>query len=256
VRLIQKWLNAGVLEDGERTWSAKGTVQGGSISPLLANVYLHYVFDLWAQRWRTKRAFGDVIVVRFADDTIAGFQHRGVAERFLEDLRIRLAEFGLELHSDKTRLLEFGSYAAKNRKELGLGKPETFVFLGFTHICAKKRSNGMFTVLRQTSPKKLRAKLKDVKTELRRRMHIPIPEQGKWLRSVVQGHQNYYGVPMNLPALRAFRFQVVRHWWRTLRRRSQKTRMTWERMKRHMDRWIPPALITHPYPLRRFGVVT
>ena len=256
VRLIQKWLDAGVLEDGKRIRSDKGTVQGGSISPLLANVYMHYVFDLWVQKWRTQRTKGDVIVVRFADDFVMGFEHRGVAEQFLQDLRERLAEFGLELHSDKTRLLEFGPYAAKNRKEAGLGKPETFSFLGFTHICGKKRSNGMYTVLRQTMRKRMQAKLKDVKYELRRRMHDPVPEVGKWLASVVRGHCQYYGVPGNLNAMWLFRYRVIWFWHRSLRRRSQKTTITWVRMKRLTDRWIPPARICHPYPLRRLGVIT
>jgi len=256
VRLIQKWLNAGVLEEGKRMCSEQGTVQGNSISPLLANVYLHYVFDLWVQERRTQWAYGDVIVVRFADDVVLGFQHRGVAQQFREDLRQRLAEFGLELHRDKTRLLEFGPYAAQNRREAGLGKPETFSFLGFTHICAKKRSNGMFTVLRQTMRTRLQAKLKDVKDNLRRRLHDLVPEVGQWLASVVRGHCQYYGVPMNGPALVLFRFRVTWLWWRSLRRRSQKTTMTWERMKRLIDYWIPPARICHPYPLRRLGVVT
>ena len=256
VRLIQKWLNAGVLEEGKRIFSKKGTIQGGGISPLLANVYLHYVFDLWVQKRRTEWAYGDVIVVRFADDAALGFQHRGVAEQFLEDLRRRLADFGLELHPGKTRLLEFGPYAAKNRKEAGLGKPKTFDFLGFTHICGKKRSNRMFTVLRQTMRKRLQAKLRNVKYELRRRLHDSIPEVGKWLASVVRGHCQYYGVPMNSAALSLFRYRVNWLWWRSLKRRSQKTRMTWERMKRLIDRFIPPARICHPYPLRRLGVIT
>ncbi len=256
VRLIQKWLNAGVLEEGKRICSEKGTVQGSSISPLLANVYLHYVFDLWVQDRRTQWAYGEVIVVRYADDAVLGFQHRGVAQQFLNDLRQRLAEFGLELHCDKTRLLEFGPCAAQNRKDAGLGKPETFNFLGFTHICAKKRRNGMFTVLRQTMRKRLQAKLKNVKITLRQRLHDPVPEVGKWLASVVRGHCQYYGVPMNGPALALFRFRVTWLWWRSLRRRSQKTKVTWERMKRLIDHWIPPARICHPYPLRRLGVIT
>jgi RNA-directed DNA polymerase len=255
VRLIQKWLNAGVLEDGVRTWGDEGTPQGGSISPLLANVYLHYVFDLWAQRWRKTQAHGDVIVVRYADDFIVGFQHRADAERFLVELRERFAKFSLELHSEKTRLLEFGPFAAENRRRASQGKPETFNFLGFTHISGKKR-NGRFTVVRQTIRKRLQAKLSAVKAELRRRLHAPIPEVGRWLRSVVQGHLRYYGVPMNGPALHTFRFQVGRLWYRTLRRRSQTARVTWERMRRLIGRWLPPARITHPYPLRRLGVVT
>ena len=255
VRLIQKWLKAGVLEDGARTRSEEGTPQGGSISPLLANVYLHYVFDLWAQRWRKTQAHGDVIVVRYADDFIVGFQHQADAERFLAELRERVTKFSLELHPEKTRLLEFGPYAAENRRRAGKGKPETFNFLGFTHISGKKR-NGRFTVVRQTIRKRLQAKLSEVKAELRRRLHAPIPVVGRWLRSVVEGHLRYYGVPMNGPALLTFCFQVGRLWYRTLRRRSQTARITWERMRRLVWRWLPRARITHPYPLRRLGVVT
>ncbi len=255
VRLILKWLNAGVLEDGVRRWAETGTPQGGSISPLLANLYLHHAFDLWAQRWRKTQAHGDMIVVRYADDLIVGFQHRADAERFLTQLRERFAKFGLELHPEKTRLLEFGPFAAENRRRAGKGKPETFNFLGFTHICGKKR-NGRFTVVRQTVRQRLQAKLSEVKAELRRRLHAPIPEVGRWLRSVVEGHLRYYGVPMNGPALFTFCFQVGRLWYRTLRRRSQTARITWERMRRLIWRWLPPARITHPYPLRRLGVVT
>ena len=255
VRLIQKWLNAGVLEDGERTWSEVGTVQGGSISPLLANVYLHYVFDLWVQRWRQTQAKGDVIVVRFADDFVVGFQYRHEAERFLAELRARFAKFGLALHPDKTRLIEFGPYADRNRRGRGQGKPDTFNFLGFTHICGKKR-NGMFTVVRQTIRQRLQAKLQAVKAELRRRMHVPIPEQGAYLRSVVGGHIRYYGVPMNGPAIRLFRQEVGRLWRRTLLRRSQTHCLPWRRMMRYIARWLPPAHVCHPYPLVRLGVVT
>jgi group II intron reverse transcriptase/maturase len=255
VRLIQKWLNAGVLEDGTRTWREEGTPQGGSVSPLLANVYLHYVFDLWVQRWRKTHAHGDMIVVRYADDFIVGVQHRADAERFLTELRERFAKFSLELHPEKTRLLEFGPFAADNRRRAGKGKPETFDFLGFTHISGKKRS-GRFTVVRQTIRKRLQAKLSAVKAELRRRLHVSIPEVGRWLRSVVEGHLRYYGVPMNGPALHTFRFQVGWLWHRALRRRSQTARITWERMRRLIQRWLPPARITHPYPLRRLGVIT
>ena len=255
VRLIQKWLAAGVLEDGTRTWSELGTPQGGSVSPLLANVYLHYVFDLWVQWWRRTQARGDMIVVRYADDFILGFQHRAEAERFLAALRERFTRFGLELHPEKTRLLEFGPYAVENRRRAGQGKPETFAFLGFTHICGKKR-NGRFTVVRQTLRTRLQAKLSEVKAELRRRLHAPIPVVGTWLRSVVSGHLRYYGVPMNGPALSTFCFQVGRLWYRALRRRSQTARLNWERMRRLLRRWLPPPRITHPYPLRRLGVVT
>jgi RNA-directed DNA polymerase len=255
VRLIQKWLNAGVLEDGVRRWAETGTPQGGSISPLLANLYLHHVFDLWARGWRKTHAHGDVIVVRYADDFIVGFQYREEAERFLAELRERVAKFGLELHPEKTRLLEFGAYAAEHRQRAGKGKPETFNFLGFTHICGKKR-NGRFTVVRQTIRKRVQAKLSEVKAELRRRLHTPIPVVGAWLRRVIQGHLQYYGVPMNGSALFTFCFQVGRLWYRALRRRSQTARLTWERMRRLIQRWLPPPRITHPYPLRRLGVVT
>jgi len=255
VRLIQKWLSAGVLEDGKRIRSEVSTVQGGSISPLLANVYLHYVFDLWVQRWRKKQARGDVVVVRWADDFVVGFQHRDEAERFMAELRERFAKFGLKLHSDKTRLIEFGRFADPNRRGRGAGKPETFDFLGFTHCCAKTRA-GKFTVLRRTMRTRLRAKLKEVKTELRRRMHDPVPEQGAYLRSVLRGHFRYYGVPLNGPALQAFLYSVGRIWCRTLRRRSQRHRLNWTRMRRLIHRWFPSPRICHPYPLVRLGVVT
>jgi len=250
LRLIQKWLKAGVLEDGKRTPSEVGTVQGGSISPLLANLYLHYVFDEWAQHWRKTCARGAVIVVRFADDYIAGFQHRGDAERFLADMRARFAAFGLTLHAQKTRLLEFGRLADQNRRRRGLGKPETFNFLGFTHICGKTRK-GWFTVQRQTMRQRCQAKLKDVKRELRQRMHQSIPEQGAYVRAVVLGHARYYGVPMNGPAITAFRVAVGWLWCRTLRRRSQRHRLPWSRMQRYLTRWLPPATICHPYPGHR-----
>jgi len=256
VRLIQKWLNAGVLEDGKRIRVEEGTPQGSSVSPLLANVYLHYVFDLWVRVWRQKQANGEMIVVRFADDIVLGFQVRSDAERFWKELAERLRKFRLELHPDKTRLLEFGPFAAENRKRRGEGKPETFDFLGFTHICGKKRSNGRFTVLRQTIRKRLQAKLSEVKAELKRRMHDPVPEVGRWLRSVVEGHNRYYGVPMNWRALYLFRFQTVWLWRRALSRRSQNGRVLWDRMLRIVNRWLPAPRIHHPYPLRRLGVIT
>jgi len=256
VRLIQKWLNAGVLEDGKRMRVDEGTPQGGSASPLLANVYLHYAFDLWIQAWRRKRARGDVIVVRFADDIVLGFQYESDAVRLRSELTERFRKFRLELHPEKTQLLEFGPYAAENRKKRGQGKPETFNFLGFTHVCGRKRSNGRFTVLRQTIRKRLQAKLSEVKAELKRRMHDPIPVVGKWLGSVVTGHVRYYGVPMNGPALVTFRFQVGRLWHRSLSRRSQNGRVLWDRMRRLINRWLPPARVCHPYPLRRLGVIT
>ena len=255
VRLIQKWLNAGVLEAGKLTRSKEGTPQGGSASPLLANVYLHYVFDLWVQAWRRKQARGDMIVVRFADDAVLGFQNESDALRFRQELAERLGKFGLELHPEKTRLLEFGPTAAESRRWRGEGKPETFNFLGFTHICGKKR-NGRFTVRRQTIRKRLQAKLNEVKAELRRRMHDPVPEVGQWLGSVVGGHIRYYGVPTNYPALSLFRYQVGWLWHRALSRRSQNGRVHWDRMRRLIARWLPPARICHPYPLRRLGVIT
>lgn len=255
VRLIQKWLNAGVLEDGTRTWNEEGTPQGGSASPLLANIYLHYAFDLWVQWWRTTQARGDVIVVRYADDFIVGFQHRAEAERFLTELRERFRKFHLELHPDKTRLLEFGPFADANRRRGGRGKPETFNFLGFTHICGKKR-NGRFTVLRQTIRKRLQAKLGEVKAEIRKRLHDPIPAVGQWLRWVVSGHIRYYGVPTNSQALHVFRSRVAWLWHRALSRRSQTGFVSWERMRRLIEHWLPPARVCHPYPLHRLGVIT
>ena len=255
-RLIRKWLSAGVLEDGVRTYSETGTVQGGSISPLLANIYLHYAFDLWVQQWRKTQATGDVIVVRYADDFIVGFQYRAEAEAFLAALRERFAKFGLELHPDKTRLIEFGPWAAQKRLKRGQGKPETFNFLGFTHICATKRSNGYFTVLRQTMRKRLTAKLAEVKAELKRRMHAPVPAVGKWLASVIDGHCRYYGVPMNAPVLWRFRFKAIWLWQRMLSRRCQHGRITWDRMRRLVARYLPVPRIYHPYPLRRLGVLT
>jgi len=255
VRLIQKWLNAGVLEDGKHLPVEEGTPQGGSASPLLANLYLHYVFDLWVQAWRRKRARGDVIVVRFADDIVLGFQVKSDAEQFWAELTERFRKFGLELHPEKTRLLEFGPFAVASRKRRGEGKPETFNFLGFTHSCSETKA-GRFTVRRQTIRKRLQAKLHEVKTELRRRMHDPIPKVGAWLRTVVFGHIRYFGVPMNGPALNAFRSQVGWLWHRVLLRRSQRSRVRWGRMVRLIARWLPSVRIVHPYPLRRMGVVT
>jgi group II intron reverse transcriptase/maturase len=248
VRLIQKWLRAGVLEDGRRIRSEVGTVQGGSISPLLANLYLHYGFDLWTQQWRKKQAHGQVIVVRYADDFVVGFEHRHEAEQFLVDLKQRFARFGLELHPEKTRLIEFGRFAAQNRHRRGEGKPETFNFLGFTHSCGKTRKTGSFVVLRQTMRKRMQAKLQTVKAELRRRRHTTIGEQADYLRAVVQGHIRYYGVPRNFPALNAFRWALGRLWWRSLGRRSQRGRIPWERMTRMLRLALPRVRICHPYP--------
>jgi len=245
LRLICKWLKAGVIEDGKRSESVEGTPQGASVSPLLANVYLHYAFDLWADQWRRRDAHGDMIIVRFADDDIVGFEHQKDAQRFLAELRGRLATFSLELAPEKTRLIEFGRFAAERRTKRGLGRPETFQFLGFTHICAKTRA-GRFKLTRITDSKRLRAKLHAVKRELRRRMHLPIPEQGKWLASVVRGHLAYYAVPGNIKAVDAFCDQATRHWFKALRRRSQRTSLNWPRMHRLAQRWLPPPRIIHP----------
>ncbi len=255
VRLIQKWLKAGVLEDGTRTTSETGTVQGGSISPLLANLYLHYVFDLWVQRWRTTRANGDVIVVRYADDFIVGFKRREDAERFLTELRERFAKFGLELHPEKTRLVPFGPIIHRNWRAGWGYKSGTFDFLGFTHITATGR-HGKCVLLRKTARGRWHAKLREVRTELRRRMHAPIPEQGKYLRSVLTGYFRYYGVPGNLPSISTFRNHVARIWRWTLRRRSQRHRMPWQRFERYAKHWLPRARVCHPWPRSRFGVTT
>jgi len=253
VRLVRKWLVAGVLEDGEWKRSEEGTVQGGSISPLLANIYLHYVFDLWVRRWRRTQAEGDMVVVRYADDFIVGFEHRAESERFLSELKERFLKFGLELHPEKTRLIEFGRFADERRRKRGIGKPETFDFLGFTHICAKSRK-GTFSLVRQTMRKRLVAKLKDVYLQLRRRFNATIPEMGAYLRSVVLGHMRYYGVPLNLKALRSFRYAIGKLWKQALQRRSQRARIRWDRMNRFIERWLPPVHICHPYPTTRLGV--
>jgi RNA-directed DNA polymerase len=253
IRLIQKWLKAGVLEDGVVNVSDKGTGQGAVISPLLANIYLHYVLDLWAERWRRREATGDMIIVRYADDFIVGFQHESDARRFLDELRQRLEEFALSLHPEKTRLIEFGRFAAETRKRRGLGKPETFNFLGFTFIGGKSR-RGKFLIKRKSRRDRMRAKLKEIKQALRRRMHQPIPVQGKWLGQVVGGYLNYHAVPTNSRALAAFREAVTRIWRRTLSRRSQNGTLTWERMRSLLDAWLPKPVILHPWPRRRFAV--
>jgi group II intron reverse transcriptase/maturase len=256
LRLIQKWLAAGVIENGSWTAFEEGVPQGASASPLLANIYLHYVFDLWAHQWRTRHAHGDVVITRFADDFVVGFEHREDAERFWADLCDRLAKFGLELNAEKTRLIEFGRHAARDRKARGLGKPETFQFLGFTHVCARTRKSGRFKLKRITDSKRVRAKQHALKREMRRRMHLPIPEQGRWLARVLQGHYNYYAVPDNIEALNAFRKGLIRHWLRSLRRRSQRSTMTWERMWRLADQWLPQPRILHPWPEQRFAAIT
>ena len=253
IRLIQKWLKAGVLEEGVVTVSDKGTGQGSVISPLLANVYLHYTFDLWAERWRRREATGDMIIVRYADDLVGGFEHESDARRFWDAMRERLQEFSLSLHPDKTRLIEFGRRTATERKQRGLGKPETFNFLGFTLICGKSR-RGSFMIHRKTRRDRMKAKLKEVKGELRRRMHRPIPEQGKWLKQVITGFFAYHAVPTNFRALLRFRAHIKDLWLRTLRRRSQKDQTNWERIAKLADDFLPQPRILHPWPNQRFAV--
>jgi group II intron reverse transcriptase/maturase len=255
LRLIRKWVKAGVIEEGTWSETVVGTPQGASASPLLANVYLHYVLDRWVRQWRRRNARGDVIITRFADDFVAGFEHKDDAQRFLADLRERFAKFGLELHPDKTRLIEFGRFASERRAKRGVGKPETFDFLGFTHMCGKSRA-GRFMLKRITISKRMRAKLAEVKDQLKRRRHQPIPEQGQWLASVVRGHLAYYAVPGNSHAIKSFRDQVTRHWCKALRRRSQRHRLDWNRMHRIAKHWLPPARILHPYPDVRFDART
>ena len=253
IRLIQKWLKAGVLEDGIVTVGDRGTGQGTVISPLLANIYLHYALDLWAVRWRRREATGDMIIVRYADDFIVGFQHESDARCFLDEMRERLREFALSLHPEKTRLIEFGRFAAERRKRRGLGKPETFNFLGFTFICGKTRA-GKFQLQRKTRRDRMRTKLRMIKEEMWRRMHQPIPIQGKWLWHVVRGYFNYHAVPTNFRALVAFRTEIAKRWHRVLTRRSERTTLNWERMKRLIGEWLPRPRILHPWPDKRFAV--
>ncbi len=253
IRLIQKWLQAGILEDGEVTVSDRGTGQGSVASPLLANVYLHYAFDLWAERWRRREATGDMIIVRYADDIVVGFEHEDDAQRFWDAMRARLQEFSLSLHPKKTRLIAFGRHVAIDRARRGLGKPETFNFLGFTFICGKSR-RGKFLLMRKTRRDRMRAKLAEIKEEMRRRRHQPIPEQGGWLEQVVTGFFNYHAVPTNHRSLRAFRDHVVNLWRRSLRRRGQRDKTKWERIKRLADDWLPKPRILHPWPRERFAV--
>jgi RNA-directed DNA polymerase len=254
LRLIRKWLKAGVMENGEWKDTEAGTPQGSVISPLIANVYLHYVFDLWVDAWRKKSARGEVVVVRYADDNVLGFQYRADADRFLEDFRERLRKFGLELHPDKTRRIEFGRFAEQDRKRRGEGKPETFDFLGFTHISGKDR-NGSFALKRKTIGKRMRAKLLEIKQQLRRRMHDPIAQTGAWLRSVVQGYFNYHAVPGNIDSLGAFRYRVTRLWRSVLFSRSQRQNLNWAKMRKLADRWIPQPRVLHPYPRVRFDAI-
>src|SRR5882724_1634676 len=252
-RLLRKWLKAGVLEDGRIETTEMGTPQGAVISPLLANIYLHYVFDLWAERWRQREAKGDMIIVRYADDIVVGFQHRHEAERFLGELTQRLTGFALQLHPDKTRLIEFGRHAAANRKGRGLGKPEVFDFLGFTHICGRSRK-GRFQLRRQSRRDRLRAKLREIRDNLWINRHAPIEEQGSWLRHVMTGWFAYHAVPVNGPSLHTFQRGVIWHWRRALRRRSQRDNTSWMTIKALADRWLPRPRILHPWPTDRFAV--
>lgn len=253
IRLIQKWLQAGVMEQGRWIETEEGTPQGAVISPILANLYLHYVLDLWVDQWRRKEATGDVIIVRYADDAVLGFQHREDAERFLEQLRERLGKFGLELHSEKTRLIEFGRYAAERRKRRGERKPETFNFLGFTHICGTNHKTGYFVIHRKTIGKRMAAKLKEIKAKLRERLHGSIEDTMRWLQSVVRGYFQYHAIPGNEERLKAFRKDVLRLWLRQLRRRSQRSRWTWKRFLERLGVLLPEIRILHPYPNVRFA---
>ena len=252
VRLIQKWLKAGVVEDGKWFQAEEGSPQGSVISPILANLYLHYVLDLWAKAWRKKEARGEMIIVRYADDGVLGFERRKDAERFLEQLRERLRKFGLELHPEKTRLIEFGRYATERREQRGEGKPETFNFLGFTHICGTSHKTGYFTVHRRTIGKRMVAKLKDIRAKLRERMHETPATTGKWLGQVVRGYFQYHAIPGNWARLKAFRNGVQRIWFQTLRRRSQRSRLTWQRFREGLGSLLPPIQILQPYPSVRF----
>ena len=251
LRLIGKWLDAGVMEDGNWRATERGTPQGANISPLLANVYLHYVFDLWVQQWRKRHARGEMIVVRYADDFVTGFEFEDDAERFLASLKERLAKFALELHGEKTRLIEFGRYAAERRRKRGEGKPETFAFLGFTHICGRTKS-GRFRVLRHTMAKRQIAKLRELGESMKVRRHEPIKAQGAWLGAVLRGYYGYYAVPGNAEAMGCFHYEVSRRWYRSLCRRSHKKRLNWSKMYLHISRWLPRPRICHPHPEDRF----
>jgi len=248
LRLIKKWLAAGIIENENWQRTKRGTIQGASVSPLLANMYLHYALDQWSQQWRTRHAQGEVIIVRYADDIIAGFQHKEDAERYKVELSKRLAKFDLTLHPDKTRTIEFGRFAVENRKKRGLGKPETFDFLGFKHICGKSRKGG-FLIRRKTIKKRLRKKLQEVKGKLRKKMHCTVEEQGRWLASVLNGYFNYYAVPTNMDAMQQFRTQLCWYWHQTLRRRSQKTKTTWAWLIPHIDKWLPLARCRRSFPV-------
>lgn len=254
IRLIQKWLKAGVLDRGARIETEEGTPQGAVISPLLANIYLHYVYDLWVHAWRQRHANGDMIVVRYADDIIIGFQHQRDALRFLDDLKERLAKFTLELHPDKTRLIAFGRFVAEARRVRGEGKPETFEFLGFTHICGAKRNGRGFQLRRKTKRKRKWATIKRISEELKRMRHEPIDEQGRRLASILNGHYAYFSVPTNLCAVRAVRHHVKVRWYLSLLRRSQKRKLTWRRMNVIVKRHLPLPTVRHPWPEQRFLV--
>jgi group II intron reverse transcriptase/maturase len=256
LRLIKKWLKAGVIENDRLTASDEGAAQGASISPLLSNIYLHYLLDVWVQKWRKEKARGDVIIVRWADDFVLGFQYHDDAEGFLKELHERFRQYSLELHPEKTRLIRFGRFARHDCKLAGeRGKPETFNFLGFTHYCGVSK-NGKFLVKRKTMRKRFTAKLHEIKTELRKRMHQAISDQGSWLRSVVRGYFAYHAIPENGHAIVAFRTQIARLWYKILRRRSQRNRLTWEQMGKLVNLWLPPAKILHPWPEQRFAAMT
>jgi group II intron reverse transcriptase/maturase len=255
IRLIQKWLRAGVSDDGEWSKQEVGTPQGSVISPLLANIYLHYALDLWVENWRKTRAKGDVTFVRFADDFVVGFQMQNEAEHFLEALKYRLAKFGLELHEQKTRLIEFGRFAKFNRAKRGERKPETFDFLGFTHICDVRKSDGYFTVTRKTISKRMSRKLVEIHAKLLKMRHLPVPTVGKWIRSVINGHYNYFAVPGNYKSISTFRYKILKSWLNALRRRSQKGgKLTWKKFNRLTSRFLPVPKIKHPYPNQRLCV--
>ena len=255
LRQVEAWLKAGVLEDGKKTIAETGTPQGGNISPLLANIYLHYAFDQWAHYWRHSDARGQVILVRYVDDFVVGFQYRSDAERFLDELKERLRKFNLELHPTKTRLLEFGRFAAQNIRRRGGGKPETFNFLGFTHMCSVNTA-GYFTIRRHTDRKKMTAKLKELNIELKRRRHQKLADQKRRMSAILRGYYNYFGVPGNSRAINAFYQETLRHWWRALRRRSHKNKLGWAAFCRQARRWLPRPRITHPYPSQRLRVIT
>lgn len=254
LRLIRKWMKAGVSEDGEWSETKIGTPQGAVISPLLANIYLHYAFDLWIEVWRKKVAKGDLIAVRYADDLVVGFEHKADAEQFLIEFRERLAKFGLELHGEKTRLIEFGRYAEANRSKRGEGKPESFTFLGFTHICGKQQKTGKFTVIRRTAKKRMRATLARLKQDLQARMHEIPAMTGAWLKSVLLGYYGYFAVPGNTVVLSVFRYRLQRCWLHVLRRRSQRG-FSWCSFAKLSDRWLPKPKVLHPYPEQRFNAL-